>query len=92
MVGDDNAIHAMLDGILNIFCGGNCSRNMILLVYGIECIISVDVVFQSETDLLSPRARDLSGFESMEYIPPRFPRNLKLIYKKAVSKSCTDIT
>lgn len=92
MVGDDDAIYTMLDGILNIFFGGDCSRNMIWSVYGIVCMARADVVLRGGTDLLSPRARDRSGFESMECILPKFPRRLKFVHEKAASNECTNVT
>jgi hypothetical protein len=92
VVGDDDAIYAILDGIFNILFGGDCNRNMIWSVYGIVFMIGVDVDRQGGTDLLSPRARGLSGFESMECILPKFPRHLKSVHKKAASTNCMDIT
>lgn len=91
MVRDDDAIHAMFNGILNVLFGGDCSRNMIRLVCGIVFMIKVDVFLHSETDLLSPRARGLSGFEPKELIPPRFPRHLKFVHEKAASINCTRV-
>jgi len=66
VVGDDDTIHSLFDGSINILLGGDCSRNMIRSVCEIVYMMKVDVVLHGEAGLLLPRARGLSGFESKE--------------------------
>jgi len=65
VVGDDDTIHSLFDGIINILLGGDCNRNMIRLVCRIVYMERVCVFLHGVTVLLSSRARGrLSGFES----------------------------
>lgn len=45
MVGDDDTIHSIFDGILNILFGGDYSQNMILSVCGTVYMIEGRRVF-----------------------------------------------